>query len=541
MIAADSKVRQMINASARMIDARVELYEGSPTVDAFNETLLNVFQKSDHVKEFSIERIGEQSKFFGFGICQKLAVTLMDKDREIDIEKDQILEVAYGVDSEFTYPYPLFRTETVTRDETNNDLKIVAYDFLYKAGEHRVSEIDMTSYTIRDFVYACANLLGLPVKIELGEDEDYVFNTVYPAGANFEGTETIRQALDDVAEATQTIYFVDWDWQLTFKRLDRDALPEITVDKTKYFSLTNKGERKLATICHATELGDNLSHTEGEGITQFVRDNAFWELRDDEGALIGDAVAATAGTSMHQINLTWRGNWLLEIGDRFAMVTKDNDMISCYLLNDTVTYNGGYKQVTTWSFTEHTGETASNPITIGDALNKTIARVDKVNKQIELVVSETNGYSDRLSQIEMTTDSINTTVSRVEKSTDQQLAEMNNDITELTRQVEMSVTAEDVSIQISKEVSKGASSVTTTTGFVFDEDGLTISKTNSEMETLITEDGMTVSRSGSDVLVANNEGVRAQNLHATTYLIIGDNSRFEDYGYGRTGCFWIGR
>lgn len=540
MIAADGKVRQMINAPARKIDARVELYEGSATVDDYNKTLISVFKSSDALKDFSIERIGEQSKFFGFGICQKLTVTLLDKDRQINVEKGNIIEVALGVEDAINYPCPLFRVDTVTRDENNNNIKIIAYDFLYKAGEHRVSEITEKSYTIREFIHMCANLLGLPVKFAMTEGEQYIFDEVYQSSANFDGKETIRQALNAVADATQTIYFVDWDWQLTFKRLDKNALPVITVDKSQYFSLSNKGGVTLGSICHATELGDNVGADVCEGVTQYIRDNAFWELRDDIDVLLNRALDAVGGMSMHQINLNWRGNWLVEIGDRFSMITKDDLMIDSYLLNDTITYNGGYKQVTTWSFTENAAESASNPITIGDALNQTVARVDKVNKQIELVVSETSGYSDRLSQIEMSTSSINATVSRIEKSTDSQLAEMNNDITELARQVEMSVTAEDVSIQISKEISRGTSSVTTTTGFVFDEEGLTISKSDSEMETLISEDGMIVSRRGSDVLVANNEGVRAKNLHATTYLIVGDNSRFEDYGAGRTGCFYIG-
>ena len=60
------------------------------------------------------------------------------------------------------------------------------------------------------------------------------------------------------------------------------------------------------------------------------------------------------------------------------------------------------------------------------------------------------------------------------------------------------------------------------------------------MKTQITEDGMTVYKSDEAVLTANNLGVDAVNLHATTYLIIGTKSRFEDYGSSRTGCFWIG-
>lgn len=59
------------------------------------------------------------------------------------------------------------------------------------------------------------------------------------------------------------------------------------------------------------------------------------------------------------------------------------------------------------------------------------------------------------------------------------------------------------------------------------------------MSTTITEDGMKVYKNNGAVLTANSNGVDAKNLHATTYLIIGDNSRFEDYS-NRTGCFWIG-
>lgn len=49
---------------------------------------------------------------------------------------------------------------------------------------------------------------------------------------------------------------------------------------------------------------------------------------------------------------------------------------------------------------------------------------------------------------------------------------------------------------------------------------------------------MSIYKGSEEVLTADNTGVDAKNLHATTYLIIGTNSRFEDYD-SRTGCFWI--
>lgn len=541
MIAADNKVTQMINASARKIDARVELYEGSPSVDAFNETLISEYNNSDALKDFTIERTGEESKFFGFGICQRLDFNLLDKDRLINIEKDNIVEVAFGVNDDYTYPCPLFRVEEVTRDETTNDIKVTAYDFLYKAGEHRVSEIEDTGYTIREFIHICANMLGLPVKIELDETEDYALDIMYPNGANFDGSETIRQALDAVAEAIQCIYFVDWDWQLTFKRLSIDVQPVINIDKSQYFSLKNSGYSMLSTICHATELGDNLSATTGEdGVTQYCRDNAFWELREDIGTLLNYAIGYIGGAAIQNINLVFRGNWLIEIGDRFTVVTKDNKTVYSYLLNDTINYNGGLKQTITWNFNEKNGDTASNPITIGEAINKTFAKVDKINKQIDLVVSESSDTASAITQLQLTTGSINASVSRIEENSTNLSNMVEQQMQTLTEQVNAAITPEALTIEISKALDNGINKVTTSTGFKFDEEGLTVSKTDSELSTQITEDGMTISRDTTEVLVVDNVGVKATNLHADTYLFIGRNSRFEDYDSGsRTGCFWI--
>ena len=86
--------------------------------------------------------------------------------------------------------------------------------------------------------------------------------------------------------------------------------------------------------------------------------------------------------------------------------------------------------------------------------------------------------------------------------------------------------------------------VTTRTGYTFNQDGLTIYKSGEEIKNLLDNTGMYVTRSGEEILTANNEGVRAINLTAKQYLIIGENSRLENYSNGtdtkRTACFYIG-
>lgn len=600
MISISENISNMLDQPARRIQARVEHYQCSTLQnDDYNRVLLGTFPSSGALKEFKIERTADDGKFFGFGVCQKLTVKLMDKDRLIDITKGQVLEISFGIEDDYTYPCPLFQVEEVSRDENNNDLTITAYDFLYKAGEHRVSELNLESYTIRSFVYACAAVLNLPVKFST---DDTAFDLSFPMGANFDGSETLREALNAVADATQTIFFVDWDWRLTFKRLDKDAAPVLNVDKSKYFELKNNSDRTLTTVCHATELGDNVEATTGDpGVVQYIRNNPFWDLRDDVDELLVNALAAIAGITISQFDCSWRGNFALEIGDKISIETKDSGILVGYVLNDTLTYNGGLREQTSWQFTEHTAETAANPVSLGEALKQTFAKVDKANKTITLLASETETrfdevnktITDEVAKIELTTGSITSRVEATESRLDANddsieeintnvseliqtsneisaqvksvevisadnkaaveaaLAELNTDITtslndidaelvSIQSSVDTKMTAEDLTIEINKVIEAGATKVETSTGFKFDDDGLSISKTGSEMATQITDDGMTVSRSGNVVLTANNEGVIAEDLKATTYLIIGENSRFEDFDGTRTGCFYVG-
>lgn len=92
--------------------------------------------------------------------------------------------------------------------------------------------------------------------------------------------------------------------------------------------------------------------------------------------------------------------------------------------------------------------------------------------------------------------------------------------------------------------SPNVNQVKTSKGYTFNDQGLTIYQDGCEMKNLLNHTGMYVTRSDDEVLTANNEGVTAINLTAKQYLIVGANSRFEDYSNGtdakRTACFYIG-
>jgi hypothetical protein len=519
--------QSVIDSPIRTIKSRVRVIKGS--------YLAYEFTHDSNIQNITIERLGENAKFFGFGVCQKLKLTLVDKDRSIDISKTDELEVEFGVNDGtrdyYVSPYPRFFVTDVKRDENTNAIDIEAYDLLYFTSEHNLSEIDTTApYTIGELAERCSFYIGVNLKRDM---EDSSFDTIYPEGANFEGTETIREALNAIAEATQTIYYISNNWELVFKKLGGDSV--LIIDKSKYFSLDSKEEKVLTSIISATELGDNVGTSTGyEGVTQYVRNNPFWELREDVATLVEAALDNIGGLSINQFTCSWRGNFLLEIGDKIDIVTKDNNLISSYILNDTISYNGSLSGKTEWVYEEQT-ETASNPSTLGEVLKQTFAKVDKQNKEIQLLASESDKNKQELAEIRLSTQDINASVTNVSQSVD----ELNNSIGTLTERVNAQLTPEAVEIQIQNELANGIDKITTTTGFTFNEEGLNVSKSGSEISTTISEDGMAVAKSGQDVLTANNEGVKAIDLHAETYLIIAGKSRLESYG-DRTACFWIG-
>ena len=674
---------------SREIKAKIDLFDGT--------TKKATFTGSDKIKKFQIERAGEEGKFFGFGVSQKLELELLDKNRELNIVKGNTFDVYLTADTTYTKILSC-EVDSIKRDEKTNGLTITAYDALYRASGHQVKDLTLTKpYTIKDFCEACGAKLGVSVK---GID---TFLLSYPNGANFDGAETLREALDMVAEATQTIYFMDSTNALVFKKLDKAGVSLLTIDKNNYFEYKNNGPRVLKTICSTNELGDDVSESGTTGdATQFVRDNAFWELRDDITDLVHNAVVAVGGLSISQFECKWRGNFYLEIGDKIQILGKDNSSAITYLLNDTLVYNGGLNQTSSWKYKD-SGETASNPTNLGEAIKQTYAKVDKQNKEITLLASEvktqteaikktvkqvdveyylstssstptggtwsteappweenkymwsrqkitytdgtfairnatciagakgSDGASGRgitsitteyyistsetelaggswsetqptweegkyiwtrskivynnptsteyttavcdatwkeinaiqgqqktlitdVAELKVAKDNITASVSQITKNqsglnsalTDLQNAftDQNNTNDEqfetLTQKVESSMTAEQVHLAISTELSKGVDKVTTSTGFTFNEAGLTISKSDSEISTNIDEDGMSIKKGTEEVLTVDNTGVNAINLTSRQYLIIGKNSRFEDYGSDRTGCFWIG-
>lgn len=349
----------------------------------------------------------------------------------------------------------------------------------------------------------------------LSADFEGVNPTIAKETLNLSGTETWKDVFAAIAEATGTICYCSTGKTIVFKTLPKATADNVghSFDGSNYFDFSTSESITLGKIASVTELGDNVEV--GSGRTQIIRENPFLVLRSDISSLLNAIYQRVNGITITSHNLNFRGNPFYEIGDLLAVDTTKGVTKYIHYLSGTFTYDGGISGTSSWEDGEVESVNAA-PITIGDAITQTYAKVDKVNKQIDLVVTNVE---------EVTTE----------------VEGMETQIGTLTQKVSQTITKTDVQIAITEALETGVSSVTTTTGFTFDATGLLVSKSGSEMTTQITEDGMTVYRDDVAVLTADNSGVEAINLKANTYLIIGENSRFEDYDDNqRTGCFWIG-
>ena len=450
----------------------------------------------------------------------------------------------------------MFYVTDVVRDEDTNDLTVTAYDALYKTADTPIAKINnfpASNYTTLQAIAACAVPFGGRWSTKGIPAGDSSLTLTYPNGGNFDGTETLRDILKYLAEVTTSICYLragETADLLTFQRLDKERNPVIDITQQDYWTLKTEAARKLGRIIHTTELGDNTASStlDLDGEVQYIRSNPFLEAIQNEEGGSETLYNFLNDTFINGINIVrivpfyceWYGNCLLEPGDKIRIAVEGNKTLTTYVLNQTITFDGTYEEILSWKYEAKDDETPEAPVTLTEVLNQTYAKVDKVDKEITLAVSEMNEQGGRLTKLELDTEGLTATVSSIETTMQDSVEGINESLETLTRTVETKMTSEEVTIAIKQELENGVDKVTTSTGFTFDEEGLTVSKSNSEMSTQITEDGMRIYRNDEEMLTADHTGVNATNLHATTYLMVGGRSRFENYQSDRTGCFWIG-
>lgn len=146
---------------------------------------------------------------------------------------------------------------------------------------------------------------------------------------------------------------------------------------------------------------------------------------------------------------------------------------------------------------------------------------------------------ENASQMQVTADKISAGVSQAETTTLASLELVEQSVQSLKKQVDMAITAQQLELSIASVTENGVQKVQTRTGYTFDQEGLSISDSRSDVHNLIDHNGMYVSRGEDVILQADADGVIARDVKVHNYLVVGDHARLEDYQTNRTACFWL--
>lgn len=430
----------------------------------------------------------------------------------------KISNLKFGVKNSGDYEYVNYGTYIVNKYEwniENNSTTLLCYDKMIESMIPYDLDIDYSNgdITILDLLQNVCDRLGWT----LGTSE-FTNSSVVIDEKKYDGTYTFRSVLEEIGQvAGGKIAFKDDDILYvlypteTNETIDESNLKTLTIGK-KYGPVNSL-------VIARTPQEDNIYRQDEESILE----NGVIEVKIENNQLmdshredfIDNLFDRLKGLTFYTYELESYGIGYLELYDLFTIKTHDNEEYSCLFLYDNLEITQGLTENTKAELPEET-ETNYKVASESDrVLNKTILQVDKQDQEIRSLITKTTEI-------------------------DGSMNELSGNYDNLTQRVEQTMNATEIETLISETMSNGVDSVTTTTGYTFNKDGLHISKTGEEMENKIDNTGMYVNRDDENILTANNEGVVAINLTSRQYLTIGKNSRLEDYLTNRTGCFYVG-
>jgi hypothetical protein len=281
--------------------------------------------------------------------------------------------------------------------------------------------------------------------------------------------------------------------------------------------------------------------------TLYIRQENLFITQQEEIDNIYDSVV---GFKVNNISCDNRGDITLDAWDILKYVTDNGEY---YTLNENeLVYNGVCMSKVNTNIPAGKKNETTNIIT---------PTLEAAIKRVQTIVNEAEGsiitLTEKTTTIEAQTLENEKTINNNYQDIIEQLGDYATEA-ELISIKESVTTAQDeasYAIEIAKKVqADGVEKVTTSTGYTFDEKGLTIEKSGAETKSTLDEAGLnikdTTGATDESLLFAGYDKdlgetiVKSKNMTVEKYLVIGKNSRMEDFvdqdGNNGTGMFWIG-
>lgn len=487
-------------------------------------------------------------KYSTYGSLLKSVMRMLEFEIDTDIPLNTVLtcQISMKVNNEWeTLNFGEFIVSDTEIREESGHYFITCYDkMLYSMVDYESMNITYP-ITIRNYIGEICTKLGLTFKNAQETFANYnkeIPNELYLSNTGNSLGYTFRDVLDELAQVTASTIWINEDGELELKYVnntgetfDGDSLKNTSVSFKDKFGPVN------SIVLSRSGESDNVFLQDEESIEQ----NGLTEIKivdnqimndNNRSDYLADILNTLDGLEYYVNDFQSTGILYLELYDKFNVAIGENTY-PCIILNDEIDLTNGleehiYSEIPNTSETEY----------------KHASKTDRMINQVYIIVKKNEG------EIEAVVSSVETLDQR-ENNNYQEIIGKFNDYTpkEDTVQIENRVTQLQTDTYTKTEIDTklvdGSVEKVVSTSGTFDENGLTIEKTNAKTKGNFNERGLSVldatGYSNEELLFAgydetlNETIVRTKNIKVTKYLTVGSHARFEDYEDG-TGAFYIG-
>lgn len=501
------------------------------------------FSDSGALCSASLRFASANNQLVGQAVSQSADVEMNISDEDFqayfDITADVVVYLGVSIEGTVTYiPRSPMRITEYNYDKDTGKLTFSCSDYMCKADEYTVNDLPDMEYpvTIDSYLQAICDKIGVSKSATTYFNSDVSLS----APPNFDGSESLRTALKGIAQMCLSNCYINKDGALEMKCIaDSTSVGTITGD---YYSTVTAGKKIVGINAVSLERqpqndiiyakDDTLIAQDGES-PLVIENNPFMD--SDRETFAPALLAKIKGLSFYPCEINWRGNFALDPFDKLTVETLDEGTFSTYLFSEDLIFNGGIKSTIKCDYDNNKTVNYAKGSTFKDKLKNAEIEVDKVKNQITSLVQEDDWLQ---SQIIQTADNIR--LEAEEKYATEESV--------VSRFAAIDVKADQIILSVEKAESKleniesdGVTKVSNTTG-TFDENGLSIGKSDSEFSSLLDNTGLFLKSRGANIAEYTKDGAKLKNLTVDNEMYLGylRVMKANVNGEKRTHIHWIG-
>lgn len=357
-----------------------------------------------------------EGRIIGTNIAKDLEIVIKNNNYDLQ-DKEFYLEIGILLDSgEYEYiPYGYFIIDTVEDTKSNNEYKITAMDYMIKLNQTFV-EFDASEYpmTMRRFLEKFAEQYGIELVPQTLPNENLEIPSI-PFFTDMSG----RTVLKNMAEVFGKFAKFNREGKLEFV-LKNEVLEQISRDNmNSNLEIDNQyGEVNVVSILLSDDvIGENVTLRDEESIALYgeniikIVDNEFLNTQDMRLAAIEELFNALKGFKYVPTSFTYMGKPYLDCGDSILVQNMETDTYyESIVLNHSIEIATLRKsKMENLALTKTEVESQFTPEMIKKT-TRTEIRVNKVENDINLLAQEQTNQNEKISNININIDSINSSV-----------------------------------------------------------------------------------------------------------------------------------